>query len=476
MSKRLLLVNPVEDRNLNLSALASVPQIGLAYVAALTPSDWDVEIVDENIECLDFDDADLVGITAYTCNVPRAYQVSQLFRRKGIKTVMGGVHASMMPDEAAEFVDSVVIGEAESIWQDVLNDFENGRLRNRYVGRRTSLEGLVKPRRNLFSKKYTFGALVQSARGCPNNCEFCSVTSFNGGAYRQRPIEEVLEEIEELDSKNIFFADDNILGHGRQAEERAIRLFRGMIERSFNKRWMCQAGIDFATNPDVLKNAHKAGCFGVLIGFESIEEGSLQAMNKHRNLRMGVRKYKEVIERIHGHGIGVHGAFIFGSDADTRDVFPRTTEFILNAKVDGTQLTALTPLPGTRLFSRLAQEGRLLRTNYPDDWKYYDFLEVTYRPRHMTPDELKEGITQMYKDTTSRLACTIRALNSAVQTRDPLKGIITYLGNRKAGELWMKKCQYASNPLPSSVGGLQPSVPVANARHSELDEDLVTTG
>jgi radical SAM superfamily enzyme YgiQ (UPF0313 family) len=473
MGKRLLLVNPVQDRKLNLSAIASFPQLALAYLAALTPPDWDVDIVDENVECLAFENADLVGITAYTCNVPRAYQVSQLFRQKGIKTVMGGVHVSMTPNEAAQFADCVVVGEAEPIWQDILNDFENGRLRETYVGKRTSPVGMVKPRRDLFSTKYTFGALVQSARGCPNDCEFCSVTTFNGGAYRQRPVEEVLDEIEELDSKNIFFADDNILGHGRQAEERAIQLFRGMTDRGFNKRWLCQAGIDFATNPDVLKNAHKAGCFGVLIGFESIDEGSLRAMNKHRNLKMGVAKYKEVIDRIHSHGIGVHGAFIFGTDADTKDVFPRTTEFILNTKIDGTQLTVLTPLPGTRLFSRLAKEGRLLRTNYPDDWKYYDFLEVTYRPRHMTPDELKEGITQMYKDTTSRVACIRRALNSAVQTRDPLKGIVTYLGNRKAGKLWMKKRRYTKHALPSGVEESHLVVPATNVETREEETSLV---
>ena len=172
-------------------------------------------------------------------------------------------------------------------------------------------------------------------------------------------------------------------------------------------------------------------------------------MHKVRNLRVGVGNYGEVVNRIRDHGIGVIGAFIFGGDGDTSDVFHRTVDFILDSKMDGIQLSILTPLPGTRLYTRLQQEGRLLRTDYPDDWRYYDFLEVVYRPRNMSPNELKEGVTQVYKRTTSRLASARRALHSLLQTGTPnLYGAAAaYLWNRGYGSLWMRKCRHMKGEL-----------------------------
>ena len=322
-------------------------------------------------------------------------------------------------------------------------------MKRQYRGERTSLENLVKPRRDLHTGKYRIKALVQTARGCPNDCEFCSVTTLSGRTYRQRPVKEVLDELEHIRGKNVLLPDDNILGHGKEAEERAIRLFRGMVERRLNKRWASQVGIDFANNSDVLKWARKAGCFAVFLGFESLSEESLQGMHKVRNLRVGVGNYGEVVNRIRDHGIGVIGAFIFGGDGDTSDVFHRTVDFILDSKMDGIQLSILTPLPGTRLYTRLQQEGRLLRTDYPDDWRYYDFLEVVYRPRNMSPNELKEGVTQVYKRTTSRLASARRALHSLLQTGTPnLYGAAAaYLWNRGYGSLWMRKCRHMKGEL-----------------------------
>jgi len=465
MAKKLLLIGPAREAELNLAGAGilsylSLPPMSLAYLAALTPSDWDIKIIDENVESVTFKDADLVGITALTSQAPRAYEISEQYRRKGIKTVMGGIHASMLPDEAIQFVDSVVIGEAESVWQNLIHDFESNELKRFYRGEGTSLENLVRPRRDLYSDKYRLKSFVQTARGCPMDCEFCSVTAFHGRVYRQRPVEEVLDELEALDSKNVVFLDDNILGYGEKAEQRAIQLFRGMKERGLNKRWVTQVGIDFADNPEVLKYAQKAGCFLVLIGFESLNEEALQGMLKVRNLKVGVRNYKEVIKKIHDHGIGVGGAFLFGNDEDRKDVFQRTTEFILDSKIDETELCVLTPLPGTRLYNRLKQEGRLLLTNYPDDWKHYDFLEPVFRPKHMTPDELMEGVAQIYKHTTSRVTSLKRAFNSAIQTRSLYEGVIAYLVNRAAGSLWLQKYEYVINSLPSGVRDSCLSYPV----------------
>ena len=441
MIKKLLLINPAQfpdNPKLNLAGVIRLPQSSLAYLAALTPKDWKVKILDENLDRLSFEEADLVGITAYTCTAPRGYEISEQYRAKGIKTVIGGVHASILPEEAKQYADSVVIGEAESVWQDVLHDFERGEMNPFYRGERTSLDNMIKPNRDLHSKKYRLFS-VETSRGCPNDCEFCSVSVFYGGTYRQRPVDEVLDELEALKTRWFFFSDDNILGHGRKAEERAIRLFRGMIDRGIRKQWGCYVGIDFASNMDVLKYAKKAGCLGVFIGFESINEETLHDMNKVRNLRIGVQNYKEVMKRIHDHGMGVLGSFVMGSDGDRKDVFERTIEFILDSNIDVTQFAILNPLPGTRLYNRLEQEGRLLRTNFPDDWQYYDLINVVFEPKHMSPEELAEGVARMYEATTSVSTSLKRALISAFQTKNLLGSAIAFWGNHQAGTHWLKR-------------------------------------
>jgi radical SAM superfamily enzyme YgiQ (UPF0313 family) len=438
VAKKLLLINPAQQIKPNLATVLKLPTASLACLAALTPPDWHIQVIDENIEPVTYEDADLVGITACSCNAPRGYEISHEYRSKGTKTVMGGVHATLMFEEATQFVDSVVLGEAESVWLDVLRDFERTDLKKCYRGERTSLENQVKPRRDLYSPKHRVHS-VETSRGCPNDCEFCSVTTFHGGMHRQRPVEDVLDEFESLSSKYFFFSDDNLLGYGQKAEERAMQLFRGMTDRGLKKRWGCYAGIDFANNPEVLRYAKKAGCLGVFIGFESISEESLQGMHKVRNLRVGVQNYKEVVKKIHSHGMGVLGSFVMGSDGDRKDVFEKTTEFVLESNIDVTQFTILNPLPGTRLYERLKQEGRLLRTNYPDDWKYYDFIHVVFEPKHMTPEELAQGVAQMYKSTASVFTSLKRAFTSAFQTKNLLGSAIAYLGNHGAGTNWLKR-------------------------------------
>jgi radical SAM superfamily enzyme YgiQ (UPF0313 family) len=469
VAKKLLLINPGDELKLN---TCSVPNFAyapptLAYLAALTPSDWDIKIIDENVEPLTFEDADLVGITAMTWNAPRAYEVSEQYREKGIKTVMGGIHASMLYEEAIRFVDSVVIGEAESVWQGLLRDFESNELKRFYRGERISLENLAKPRNDLHSNRYRLKASVETARGCPMDCEFCSVTAFHGRTYRQRPVEEVLDEIEALNCRDFFFSDDNIVNYGEKAEQRAIQLFRGMVERGLNKRWASQVGIDFASNPEVLKWAQESGCLAVAIGFESINEETLEEMHKVRNLKVGVKNYKEVIKRIHDHGIGVHGGLVLGGDGDRKDIFQRTTELILDSKIDSTLITILTPLPGTRLYERLRSEGRLLRTNYPDDWKHYDLGEPVFRPKHMTPEELGEGVYQVYKQTTSRVTSLKRAFNSLIKTKSLPFTLIAYSLNRGFGSLATSKYQYVKNAWPFGIEDSRPSYPATDEESGE---------
>jgi radical SAM superfamily enzyme YgiQ (UPF0313 family) len=395
MGKKLLLINPVNPRRvgLTINTNSRFPPLGLGIIAALTPSDWDVKIIDENFEPFDYREADLVGLTAFTASVNRAYEIAGLYRDKGIPTLLGGIHASMLPDEALQYADTVVSGEAETVWARVIADFEAGRLQKIYRGEWSDLKGIPKPRHDLFHPGYRFGS-IQTARGCPMDCEFCSATAFNGRRYRQRPVEEVLDELETIPQKMVFFLDDNIIGYGKQAAERAVTLFKGIIERGIKKDWFCQASMNFADNEDVLECAAKSGCRMVFLGVEAENADALEEVNKKLNLKMKVDTYEEVFRRINRHGIAVLGAFIYGMDSDTPEALRRRTDYILNSGIDVMQTTYLTPLPGTRLFSKLLDEERLLYTNFPIDWDHYDMTEVTHRPLSMEPYELAETYSQ----------------------------------------------------------------------------------
>ena len=377
--KKLVLINPRGKVNSGLSASEDslFPPLGLGIIAALTPAEWDIEIIDENFDEFAYKEADLAGITAFTSAAVRAYDIAGIYRSRGIPVVLGGIHPSMMPDEAEQYADAVVIGEAESVWPGLIKDFDRGNLRRRYHGTHEDLAGAVVPRRDLFHPGYNFSS-VQTSRGCPMNCSFCSVTAFNGRRYRQRPVNEVLDEIESIPQSMLFFVDDNIIGHGRGAEARALELFKGMVERKLKKSWFCQASINFGSNPEVLKWAARAGCRMVFLGLEAVDETELASMNKNLNIKL---EYAAAFKNIHRAGIAVLGAFIFGTDTDTEKSIAGKADYIIRSPIDVFQATTLTPLPGTQLYSRLEAEGRLLYTDYPADWSHYDMTELAFRPK-----------------------------------------------------------------------------------------------
>jgi radical SAM superfamily enzyme YgiQ (UPF0313 family) len=295
VSKKLLLINPVNPRRVGLTVNPSsrFPPLGLGVVAALTPDHWDVEVLDENFEPFEYREADLVGLTAFTAAVTRAYEIAGVYREKGTPTVLGGIHASMLPEEALRWVDAVVIGEAEGVWARVIGDFEAGKLQSTYRGEWLELREMAKPRHDIFHPGYMFGS-IQTARGCPMDCEFCSVSAFNGRRYRQRPVEEVLDELEAIPHRMVFFVDDNIIGYGKRAAARAVALFKGMVERGIKKDWFCQASMNFADDEEVLEYAAKSGCRMVFLGVEAEDIDVLEEVNKKLNVRMGVKGYEEV--------------------------------------------------------------------------------------------------------------------------------------------------------------------------------------
>ena len=378
--KTLLLINPANQLRpgFHINVATRNQPLSLGIIAALTPADWKIKLIDENFRPFRYYEADLVGLTAFTSSAPRAYEIAAEYRTRGIPTVMGGIHASMMPEEALQYADSVVIGEAEPVWQMLIADFENRQLKRRYHGKPADAFFQPLPRRDLFHPSYV-AASIQTTRGCPLNCTFCSVSAFNGRHYRFRPIEEVLDEYESVPQKYVFFIDDNIIGHSNETKDRAKLLFEGILRRGIKKHWISQSSINFADDPELLRLAARSGCRMIFLGIEAETEEQLREANKKVNLRMGVGSYRQVFRKIQRHGIGVIAGLIFGWDTDTRESIARRASFARHCGADSFQTSVLTPLPGTDLFNKVKSEGRLLYTNFPEDWQRYDYFEPTIR-------------------------------------------------------------------------------------------------
>jgi radical SAM superfamily enzyme YgiQ (UPF0313 family) len=443
VKRKLVLVNPANTARIGLTVNKSsrFPPLGLGIIAALTPGSWDVTILDETWEQFSFIEADLVGITAFTATAPRAYEIAHLYRSKGVPVVLGGIHASMCPEEASQFADCVVTGEAETAWPQIIADFEAGSLKSHYSGSWGELAGNPFPRRDLFNPGYMF-ASIQTSRGCPMDCNFCSVTAFNGRRYRRRPPVEVLDELSVISQKMVFFVDDNIIGYGEEARKGALELFKGMVERKLDKWWFCQASINFADDEEVLFWAGRAGCKMVFLGLESEDEESLAEVNKQLNLKRKVSTYTDAFQKIQKAGIAVLGAFIFGMDTDTCTKLDARANYMINSDIDVMQVTHLTPLPGTRLFTKLRQENRLIYIDFPADWSRYDMSQVVHRPEAMGPTELAEGILRCNQSLYSWPVVFRKACRTLQVTRNPMAAMFAFQSNvnyRNVGKGQLKR-------------------------------------
>ena len=365
-----------------------LPPLALATVAAATPEHVDVEIVDEALEPINYEcGADLVGITTLTRFAPHAYTIADRFREKGIKVVIGGMHPSALPDEAIKHCDSVVIGEAEGVWSRLINDFEKKWLKKYYRNKDfVDLNTICTPRRDLYKKeRYLFTHLIQTTRGCPFNCGFCSVTKFFGRTYRTRPVDSVIKEIRDLKTKFVGFSDDNIFGNRIYARKLFSALkYEGVI-------WLSQASLNIADDPNLLRMAARSGCKGLFVGLESADCESLTQMNKGF---LKPHKFKDAIGRLHDQGISVLGAFVLGNDNEDPSIFKRTLDFAKKIKLDLAQFAVLTPYPGTAIYNRLIKEKRIF--NF--DWTKYDAGNAVFKPLRMTADRLKEEVDKLWRD------------------------------------------------------------------------------
>jgi len=429
-TKTLLLINPANKSGSGfiVNRDTRYQPLSLGIIASLTPPDWKVKIIDENFRDFRYYEADFVGFTAFSSTVSRAYELAKIYRDKGIPTVIGGIHASMCPEEAAGFVDSVVIGEAESIWHKVIGDFENKSLQRIYKGALTDLIQSPKPRRDLFHPAYVF-ASVQTTRGCPMNCDFCSVTAFNGSHYRYRPIDEVISEMKDIPQKNIFILDDNIVGNTEKAQSRAIGLFKAMIGSGIKKDWIGQASLNVADNEEVLRYAAMSGCRMLFIGIESEREDQLEGANKRLNVRMGVSSYDDVFRKMHKYGIAVIAGFIFGWENDTIERIDHRVKFTRECLADSIQSTLLTPLPGTRLFERMKNEGRLILNNFPEDWQHYGYESLVFNPNTMERKKMQDYIFSVFDKVYEPSFLKRRMLKTWWRTGSFITAYWSYMSN-----------------------------------------------
>lgn len=417
-TRRLLLVDPYPRNNpyhLTASERRAVwfPKLSLPVIAAYTPPHWDVVLVDEAVQDIDFDQpCDLVGLSVMTCYAPRAYEIAAEFRKRRKKVVLGGVHPTYCPEEALRYCDAICCGEAEDLWPQVVADFEAGAMKRMYkMEQFPSVERYISPRVDLLSPDaYMTRQCTFTTRGCHFDCEFCSVSPFNGKTTRRRPVPEVIQELVRVkqwlhselvkrmrsgslweavklglrirlgieDGTILAFVDDLHNSHRAYCRE----LWEAL--KPLNLKWGCQSTLFLGDDQEMVKLAAESGCVSVFVGMESLDEDCLDETNKPFNR---VQKFEAEIKMFHDHGIMVNPGIVFGFDNDDESAFERAVEFLIKNRVELAYFNVLTPLPGTALYERYNSANRI----FDRDWAKYDGKHVVFYPSRMTPEQLQEG-------------------------------------------------------------------------------------
>ncbi|MEU1181202.1 radical SAM protein [Streptomyces sp. NPDC005820] len=372
---------------------------GLIIVGSLTPPEYDVRYVDENIEPVDFDaEADLVALTGMTAQADRMYEIAAAFRARGVPVVAGGLHANLLPKEVALHVDAVCVGEAESVWPQVLHDFEQGELKPVYRQRgRADLTQAPRPRWELAQERYYPSVWVETSRGCPHTCRFCAATIRYRDKLGHKTVDQVIAEVElvreRFDNPYVLFSDDNFVVDRARTKE----LLRRLVPLGI--KWSGQSDVSFYKDPEILELMHESGCMMMLIGFESVSTDGLAGIDERNWKLRALSTYVDATKAIQDHGIGVYGAFTLGLDTDTKDAFEQTAAFMKDNYLAGIQASCVTPFPGTPLRADMEREGRIL-TDRP--WSHYTVFDAVYEPKHMTPEELEEGTIGVYRSFYNR--------------------------------------------------------------------------
>jgi len=397
---------------------ARMEPLQLGILAALTPKDIDVVMYDDRIEKIPFDEpTDLVGITIETFTARRAYEISSEYRSRGVRVIMGGMHAKLIPEEVKEHCDCIMIGDAEDKWAEMIHDLKTGCLKSEYVCNPVLVpqKGIM-TRRDIFENKgYMDITLLQFSRGCRYSCNYCASSVYFNKHHYTRDVSEVISEIQSQKRKILFFVDDNIVSNKEQAKE----LFRALIP--LKVKWVSQASLDMLEDKELMELMIKSGCMGHVIGFESIKQESLLTMKKSVNSAYVDNKYKEAVSELRKLGLQTWAAFTVGHDDDTMESIKETYEFALKNKFTFAAYNILMPYPDTRLYDQLKNEGRLL---YGTKWwldPEYKFNYAAFIPKNMSADELTELSFLCRKDYNSAKSIIYRAFDFKTNMRNPYR-------------------------------------------------------
>ena len=376
---KILLVSPIRDQNSYTNKGILIPQLALFIIHGLTPDHHHVKIVEEEYVKLDLNEKyDVVGISCMTSNSNRSYRIADVFRKNGAIVIMGGVHPSILPNEALTHSDAVVIGEAEGVWEKILDDIESNSLKRIYHEPNPDLDRYIPKDFSMLPRKRFYNLIpIQTTRGCPYNCDFCCVSNLFGKKIKEIPLKHIVRDIKESGSKNFIFLDDNIIGNRKYARE----LFKALIPLRI--KWAGQSSISFSRDEEMMKLAKKSGCRALFVGLESVLETNNQRFKKLTN----IEDTQSSIKKIQNMGILIHASLIFGFDEDTLETFGQTLRFLIKNRIGNAAINVLTPYPGTQVFNDLKEQGRLLH----ETWEYYDHHTVVFQPKNMTALELQMG-------------------------------------------------------------------------------------